>query len=136
MDRELRREAVVFSRYLVRAAPSEALIERYCAANRELFAHEAPSAADAAVLAFARDHAWAVAPLDAGHALLGPASLLRKKLLVMTAILETTPEYAARTEPRAVALPMLGLRLAAAGVAMAAGAAAGLALTLALRHGK
>jgi hypothetical protein len=137
MTREqLRREAVVFGRYLVGEVPSDVLIERYCAANEELFAHEVMSSRDAAALELVRRRAWTAGPLDAGHALIARGSLLRKKLLVMTAIVETTPAYAARMEPRAVSLPGLVVRLVGAGLAMAAQAAAGVALTVVLRRGR
>jgi hypothetical protein len=130
MDLELRREAVAFTRYLVRTEPSEALIARYCEANRTLFGAPAPD--EARVLAFARRHAWAIPPLDASAGVLRPGSLLRKKLLVMMAILETTPEHAPRTEPRAASLPGLVLRLGTAGIAAAFNLAVGIALSAAI----
>jgi len=129
---ELRTEAIVFGRYLVDREPSHDLIERYRRANEELFAGHGGE--DAAVLAFARTHPWSVPMLDAAAGLRGGASLLRKKLLVMTAILETTPEYVERTEPRSVGLPLLAVRLGVAGARTAFHAATGLALTAALRR--
>src|SRR5687767_12542433 len=129
MDSELRREAVIFTRYLVQTDPSETLIARYCEANRELFAGETPSDDDAAVLDLARRHPWTIAGLDARAGLLRPASLLRKKLLVMLAIVETTPDLAPRTEPRAASLGVLALRLGRAGASAAVNVVAGVVLS-------
>jgi hypothetical protein len=124
---DLRAEAIAFGRYLVDREPTAELVERYCQANAELFAHEPPDPA----ATYAREHPWAIAMLDAAAGLAGmrgAPSLLRKKLLVMTAILETTPEYVDRTEPTSASLPELALRLGLAGARTALNAAAGLAL--------
>ncbi|HTL32489.1 MAG TPA: hypothetical protein VL326_05170 [Kofleriaceae bacterium] len=125
---DLRTEALVFGRYLVGRDLNEALIERYCRANEELFAHEAPDAA----VEYARRHPWAIPMLDAAEGVAGmrggEPALLRKKLLVMTAIVETTPEYVAQTEPRSASLPALAVKLGVAGARTALHAAAGLAL--------
>src|SRR4051812_29384504 len=111
MADDLRTEAIVFGKYLVDHEPAETLVERYCQANEELFG-DAPS--DPAV-DLARKHPWMVPMLDAAAGLRGGDSLLRKKLLVMMAILETTPEYVARTDQRAIGLPGLAWRLGIAG---------------------
>jgi hypothetical protein len=128
MTDDLRTEAIAFGKYLVDREPGEELVERYRQANEQLFAHEA---ADPAV-AYARAHPWAIPMLDAAEGLAGmrggEPSLLRKKLLVMTAIVETTPEYVARTEPVSASLPALALRLGMAGARTAFHAATGLAL--------
>lgn len=95
---DLRREAVWFARYLIDAEPSEALIERYVRANTKVL-HDAATAADEAVLAFIHSHPWSIGWLDAGTALLRDAPLLRKKLVVMMAILEATPDHVDATAP-------------------------------------
>lgn len=118
------REATVFGRYLVDRDPSPLLVERYCEANRRLLAGE-----DDAVVAFARRHPWAISMLDASAGLVDAGSLLRKKLLLMTAIVETTPDLAARTEPVDATLPRLALNLGVAGLRVAGSVVAGLALT-------
>lgn len=115
---------MVFGRYLLGSEPDAVLVERFCAANAELFA----DVADDPLVAYARTHPWAIAMLDAASALLDPTCLLRKKLLVMTAIVETTPALVDRTAQRAVSLPQLALRVGAAGARTAVNAAAGLAL--------
>ena len=124
-DTDLRIEANVFGRYLVGEAPSEALVERYCAANHAIAAVHG----DDEFVAYVRNRPWSVSLLDAAAGLTATNSLLRKKLLVMTAIVETTPELTAKTEPRAVGLPELAVRLGIAGVRTAVEVALGLALT-------
>ena len=134
----LRDEAVRFGRYLVGAAPSEELAERYERAHAHVL-REPPTRADEAVLAFVRAHPWSLPLLDAGTALVRGAPLLRRKLLVMMAILEATPEHAERTLPvDAVPLPRLALRLGRAGAAAAwkLGAGAALAAAVTRRAGR
>ena len=128
---ELRTEAIVFGRYLVDREPSEELVERYCRANETLFTGEVGDR-DRAALEFARKHPWSVPMLDAAAGLSGQTPLFRKKLLVMTAIVETTPEFVERTEQRAVGLPRLALRVGFAGARTAFHAATGLALSAVL----
>lgn len=123
-DSDLRAEARVFGRYLVGKLPSETLVERYRDANQALPAVQG----DDPLVAYARSHPWAIPMLDAATGLTAATSLLRKKLLVMTAIIETTPEHVEKTEPRALRLPMLTARLGLAGVKTAVEAALGLAL--------
>jgi hypothetical protein len=124
-DTDLRTEAEVFGRYLVGEPPSETLVKRYCAAN-----HAIPAiSGDDAIVAYARRHPWSVSLLDAAAGLTDAGSLLRKKLLVMTAIVETTPELVTKTEPRAVGLPEITWRIGVAGVRTAFEVAAGLALS-------
>lgn len=124
---DLRTEAIAFGRYLVDATPSDELVERYRRAN-EVLLGDPPAPADQRVIAYARAHPWAIGLLDAGTALSGRAPVFRKKLLVMMAIVETTPELAERTEARSAPLPQLIARLGAAGVKLVASAAAGLVL--------
>lgn len=128
---DLHAEAVGFGRYLIGRDPSPDLIERYVRANETLF----PGAHDDAVLAYARRHPWSVAMLDTAEGLRdGGGSLLRKKLLVMTAIVETTPELVDKTEQRAVGLPAIAFRVGVAGARTAFNAAAGLALRAMIRR--
>lgn len=132
MSDELRNEAITFGRYLVDRDPSEDLIARYIRANEVLF--EPGSAADHAVLDFARQHPWSIAMLDASSGVIGGNSLLRKKLLLMTAIVETTPELVERTEPTSVDLPRLALRVGTAGVRTVFNVVSGLVLQTMLRR--
>jgi hypothetical protein len=127
----LRAEALLFGRYLIGRDPSEALVDRYVRANETLFA----GAGDDAVLSYARRHPWSIAMLDAAEGLRnGRESLLRKKLLVMTAIVETTPELVDKTEQRGAGLPAIAWRVGVAGARTAVNAAAGLALRAVIRR--
>jgi hypothetical protein len=121
---ELRHEARLFGRYLVGRDPDEQLVERYVRANE---VHGLGSDRD---VEFAREHPWAIALLDASAGVIGGESLLRKKLLVMTAIVETTPALVDRTAPSAVGLPRLVLRVGFAGARSVAHVVSGIALEL------
>ena len=100
-DDVLAAEAILFSRYLLRTDPPAEMIERYVAGDRILFPDRAADA-DRAVVAFARSHPAAVSLLDAATGLLMPDALLRKKILLMAAILEASPRYADEFLPRTV----------------------------------
>ncbi len=49
---------------------------------------------DQRLLDFMRRHPWSIGLIDGGLALRRPGSAVRAKLLVMSAILEATPDYA------------------------------------------
>ena len=109
-------EARAFARYLARMAPPPGLGERYAGAVERLLPG-AETPAEHALLVFARRHPWSVAYLDAAAALVARHGRLRARLLVMAALLETTPEGAAEFLPRerglgalALALPTIALR--------------------------
>jgi hypothetical protein len=118
------------ARYLLGVAPPEALVARYHAANALLFP-EPPSAEDRAILDLAARRPWALPCLDAALALLRPDALLRRKIVLLLAILETAPELAERFEPESPGALRAFSRLAASGLSAALHAAAG-ALLLAL----
>lgn len=123
----LAEEARVFGRYLLGTTVPPVLVERYVAASTRLFpVPHAP--ADAAVVAFARTHPWAVACLDGASALKRSSGLLRSKLLVMSAICEASTEAGGEFLPRVAAIPLLLLRLGIAGTAAVLQALCGLAL--------
>ena len=112
-------EAQAFGRYLVGRTPPAELVARYRAANETLFT-DPVSAEDAAIVAFACRHPWSVGPLDAVSGLFRPGSALRNKVLVMAAILETTPAFAddfllPPVRPLALAVRVTGLGLAVVG---------------------
>jgi len=112
---DLRREAGWFARYLIDVEPSDALIERYVRGNANVLT-EPPTASDEAVLAFVHKHPWSVGWLDAGTAFMREAPLLRRKLVVMMAILEATPDHIEATAPvEDAGIPLLVWRLGRAG---------------------
>lgn len=123
-DGDLEVEARAFGRYLVGRVPPPELIARYREASRALF--PAPVAGrDAAVLGFARRHAWSVAFLDAAAAFLQPGGMLRNRILLMAAILEASPEFADEFLPRQAPAWSLLLRVAGLGLLAAVRALAG-----------
>lgn len=89
---DLALECQLFTRYLVGKRAEEELIERYRAANRELL-KGSYSPKEQAVLSFSCTHPIALPFLDAASAFVAPHSLLRQKLLIMVALLETTPRF-------------------------------------------
>jgi len=92
-DADLSAECLVFTRYLIDQAPPKELVDRYIAASRVLVPEE-ESGKQGAELRFVRRHPLALPFLDAAAGILKRKSLLRRKLLLMTAILEATPAYA------------------------------------------
>ena len=103
-------EARAFARYLVGRTPPAEIVERYRAADATLFATP-PAAVDASLVAFVRRHPWSVWFLDPAVGLLRPGSLLRNKVLVMAAILETSPAFADEFLSRPVHPVVLALRV-------------------------
>jgi hypothetical protein len=89
---ELREECRAWARHLLGVEPAEEIVARYAAAIGRLFPAE-PSPADARLLRFARRHRWAIGALDAASAR-RPDNALRQRLVLMTAILETTTTHA------------------------------------------
>lgn len=118
------REAAVLGRYLAGCAPAAEVPARYRAAIGALCPAEAPDAA----LAFAVRRPWSLPLLDAASGLRRPTGALRRRLLVMAAILETHPAHAEAYIPRAVHPLRLVALLAWEGVAAAVKAAAGVPL--------
>jgi hypothetical protein len=108
-------EAAIFARYLVRSAPPTDVVVRYREAVRRLFP-EGDGARDRALLAFVGRHPWSVGCLDAAAAFVAPGSRLRQRILVMAALLETTPDGAAEFLPREPTLRALVLRLPVIGL--------------------
>lgn len=126
-----RDEAAALCRYLIGEAPSPALAERYGQALSALFPGEAPSPALSAAL---RSPA-ALALLDAATALRAPDDPLHKRLLLMTALLEASPDYALdHFLPRAKSCLPLVLGLAWNGARAAAKALLGIPLLVWIEH--
>ncbi|MBV8373709.1 MAG: hypothetical protein JOY69_10665 [Candidatus Eremiobacteraeota bacterium] len=88
-------EAAVFGRYLLGCDVNQRSRELYARAARELGYD-----GDDAVSRFATRNRWTIAALDGALAFTSPHAPLRAKLLLMSAILETQPEYAAWFLPR------------------------------------
>lgn len=97
MDPSLAREAEVFARYIIGRSPSPAEIERYARGAHTLHGGAAPG--EARVVDFAVRRRLALPFLDGACGLMDPDSLLRRKLILMLAILETSPGHADAFEP-------------------------------------
>jgi hypothetical protein len=80
------------------------------------------------VLAWVRRHPWSVGPLDAACGLARPGGALRNRVLLMAAVLETTPEFADDFLPHHLGPLALAARVGVAGVLAVANALGGLLL--------
>ena len=123
-DLSVSREALVeecriMTAYLLDDRPTDELIQRYIDAHTILL-NEHRSPKELAVATFVRRYPWALSSLDAVLAVLRPAALLRSKILLMIAILETVPQYTDHFFPEAVSGPRFFLRMAGYGLASAA----------------
>lgn len=126
-ERLLDGEADLLARYLVgRPAPPE-LVARYRAANRAIW-NVGPPRREAALVAFVRRHPWSLSYLDAASALVQPSGRLRGKVLVMAAVLETSPALSDEFLPRDVPRGRVLAQLVRTGVAAVVRAAGGLLL--------
>jgi hypothetical protein len=93
-------EAAIFGRYLLGGTlPNAASIALYIKAL-SLRDDSKAIARDKKIVAFALRKPRTIALLDSACALSHPGSLLRQKLLLMSAILETQPQYAHLFLPR------------------------------------
>lgn len=106
----LREECHQITRYLVGQAPPPELMQRYIEAHALLLTED-PHATEAATIRFIQRHPGSLPYLDAVSAILRPGSLLRKKILVMIAILETTPTFTAFFFPEPLSAPQFFLRM-------------------------
>ncbi|HEV1995132.1 MAG TPA: hypothetical protein VGR03_12455 [Candidatus Acidoferrum sp.] len=88
-----RKEFNLFARYLIGQEAPDELLPRYVRANSILF-REGCDPKETAAVAFVCRHPRTLPYMDAACGLLRPDHLLRKKLLVIMAILETTPALA------------------------------------------
>ena len=105
-DDALAREAAVLTRYLLDVDCPPELSARYAAAI-----HRAPdsqlSTRDERVAAFAIARPWALPYIAAAAPFLSGGGLLRWKLTLMSAILETTPRFASEFLPRDLSIGAL-----------------------------
>ncbi len=93
-------EGCLIGVYILGEPACEAALHRYVAGCRALFATGEHGEQGAQLVRFVARYPWALAPLDAAAGLLEPQGALRKRLLVMLAILEATPEHAESFLPR------------------------------------
>jgi len=116
-DRLARDEARRLACYVLGVQPSDELTDGFLRAEARVLAAGRPTAGDEAVEAYVARHPWALPLLDAGTAFVGDAPRLRRRLIVMTAVLEATPDHVDRTLPvDGAGLPETLVRLGIAGV--------------------
>lgn len=101
--KKLENECQLFTRYLVDEAPSQEIINMYIMGNSSLLS-DSQLDTDLSLVAFIRQYDWALPFLDAACAILQPHSLLRKKILLMVAILEASPHYTKHFLPERVSM--------------------------------
>jgi hypothetical protein len=116
-----------FARYLIGGPSSAPLAQRYAEACGIL----GLARHDAMTRAAARTP-WLLGPLDAGAALVAPRCLLRRRLLLAAAILETSPRHARQFLPQDLPPLRFAGRLLQGGVVAAMQAALGAPLVLLL----
>jgi hypothetical protein len=94
---QLEQEARVFGRYLLGRVPSGYVIGKYrWLSATALFRDEPQDGLDRALLTAARWHPWLARIADLHARFFRPTTRLRKKLLLLAAILECSPGSAAR----------------------------------------
>jgi hypothetical protein len=115
----LAREAAAFTRYLVGAAPTAYVTERYAAAHAVRAGLRAGGRFDVWLVALARAHPVTTFAVDAFARCFAPRSLVRRKLVLLLAVLEVSPGLHARVDTGWGPWPLAVLHLAGRGVALA-----------------
>lgn len=82
-------EAQAFARYLVKKPPTAGVIKLYERGARR----NKPEKSDAKLLAFVRSNPRMTGLIDAGLVFYRPHSEVRRRIYVMLAVLEASPEY-------------------------------------------
>jgi hypothetical protein len=111
----LRKEATLYTQYLINRHPSEEIIERYAHANRKL-AIDSDIGPDASIVRFSLAHPWSIPFLDAAAGLLRPEALLRKKIYTMSAVLEASTKYTEHFLPSLQSSPAFIMQLVYSGL--------------------
>ena len=126
--RDLVEEGKLFARYLLgRQDSAPEVYERYATACAILF-EAAPTREEWAVNLFVRRHPWSLPLIDAATGITRPHTLLRKKLFLILAILETASAHAEVFTPKPCARGLLAVRVLILGTTSLLQAAAGLLL--------
>lgn len=119
----LTHEALLACRYLVRHECPPEMVARYVAAHRSI-----TTGPNDAVVRFAFDHPWSMPLLDSASALMKGGEGLRRKLYLMSAILEASPRFAGDFLPVSSSGAGLALSFARFGLGAVLKAAIGLPL--------
>ena len=139
-ERELARECRVFTAYLLGCTPSRYVCNKYTDAHDRLDILTVATKLDALVLRFAKTGRPAAKVADAYASVFLSQSLLRRKLVVLLAILETAPSTYRLVDEidsgsRVALLALTTLRTTSAVLALAAGALIFLPAQLIMRPG-
>ncbi len=111
----LRREAEIFSKYLVGEVAPERFLSRYEAAHEKI-SFSSATKLDRQILGLVTKVSLLLPFLDAACGVSMPGALIRRKLLLMAAILEASPRYAPYFLPESQSFPRLMLSLFRLGV--------------------
>jgi len=130
---DLAREARIFTRYLVARDCPPPCADRFARGTVALHSGLARDD-ELAVTRFAVAHPWTLPLLDAGAAITGRGRLLRARLQLMAAVLETTPEFADDFLPRASSRARVLATLAWSGLSTALMAVVGAPLLYLVRR--
>lgn len=120
-------ECRVFTRHLLGVDPAAAVVDAYVAAHERAPHYAAETAFDVRLVTVAVRHPLLARLADAYGRLLAPTGLLRRKLVLLLAILETTPPHY-----RAVDAPLAGGLVTTVGALAFQGVVAGAGAVLAL----
>ncbi len=92
IQNRLRMESKLITRYILGRSPSNDLSNRYITACQKLFGDNIKK--EYPELQFIYRYPWTLPFIDSSAGLLNPQSIVRKKILLMIALLETTPVHA------------------------------------------
>jgi hypothetical protein len=130
----LERECRVFTRHVLRADPTAYVVGRYVDAHEIVPAYGEGSRFDRALVAFAARHPVTARLADSFARVFAPASTLRRKLILLLALLETSaPAWRTLDAPPAGGAVRVLARLAASGAASLVSLIVGTVLLLPLR---
>lgn len=135
-DDALAREADVLARYLLDVDCPPDLAARYAEAVRLRTSHTRHRPPSVRVAQFAIRNPWSLPYISAAAPFFRDGALLRAKLTLLAAVLETTPRFAREFLPRELALPSLAWVLVSQSVVAAARAALGAPLLLIARFAR
>ena len=131
-DPALEREAEVFARALI-GRPADAYVKQKYAEAHDALPLDPPTAFEASLVDFAALHPVTTRAADAYARLLAPGAALRRKLSVLTAILESSAPFDAGYAPAVHSPPGVLLLLAGQGAAFAGCLALGVLVLTPLR---
>jgi hypothetical protein len=116
----LRRECDVFCRYLIRRAPSDYILEKYCRAHERSAEYSTAGAFDIALLDFAARGPAFARFTDSYACLFARYSAFRKKLILLFSILESaSPRHGFSDAVEGHGQPTLLVKIAFRGVLFA-----------------